>query len=51
MLNVLYIIINISVLGRESKSGNVVQFLMGPYVYGVNRTSENFLLLSDLLFA
>ena len=28
-----------------------MQPLTGPYVYGVNRTSENFLLLSDLLFA
>ena len=28
-----------------------MQPLTGPYVYGVNRRSENFLLLSDLLFA
>ena len=28
-----------------------MQLLTGPYVYGVNRRSENFLLLSDLLFA
>ena len=28
-----------------------MQPLMGPYVYGVNRRLENFLLLSDLLFA
>ena len=28
-----------------------MQPLMGPYIYGVNRRSENFLLLSDLLFA
>ena len=27
-----------------------MQPLTGPYVYGVNRRSENFLLLSDLLF-
>ena len=28
-----------------------MQPLVGPYIYGVNRRSENFLLLSDLLFA
>ena len=28
-----------------------MQPFTGPYVYGVNRRSENFLLLSDLLFA
>ena len=28
-----------------------MQPLTGPYVYGVNRRSENFFLLSDLLFA
>ena len=28
-----------------------MQPLTGPYIYGVNRRSENFLLLSDLLFA
>ena len=28
-----------------------MQPLTSPYVYGVNRRSENFLLLSDLLFA
>ena len=28
-----------------------MQPLMGPYTYGVNMRSENFLLLSDLLFA
>ena len=28
-----------------------MQPLTGPYVYGVNRRSENFLLLSDLLLA
>ena len=28
-----------------------MQPLTGPYVHGVNRRSENFLLLSDLLFA
>ena len=28
-----------------------MQPLTGPYVYGVNRRSESFLLLSDLLFA
>ena len=39
------------VLGRDQKSRNVMQPLTGPYVYGVNRRSENFLLLSDLLFA
>ena len=27
-----------------------MQPLTGPYVYGVNRRSENFLLLSDLIF-
>ena len=31
--------------------GKVMQPLTGPYVYGVNRRSGNFLLLSDLLFA
>ena len=36
---------------ENRKSGNVVQLLTGPYVYGVNRRSESFLLLSDLLFA
>ena len=28
-----------------------MKLLTGPYIYGVNRRSENFLLLSDLLFA
>ena len=28
-----------------------MQPLTGPYTYGTNRRSENFLLLSDLLFA
>ena len=28
-----------------------MQPLMAPYVYGVNRRSENFLLLSDILIA
>ena len=52
MLHVLYIIINIFLSKEENqKSGNVMQPLTGPYVYGVNRRSENFLLLSDLLFA
>ena len=37
MLHVLYIIINISC----QKSGNVIQPLTGPFVYGVNR-SDNF---------
>ena len=50
MLHVLYIIINISCPRKRIKSGNVMQPLTG-YVYGVNRRSENFLLLSDLLFA
>ena len=51
MLHVLYFIINISCpRKRIKKSANVMQPLTGPYVYGVNR-SENFLLLSDLLFA
>ena len=27
-----------------------MQLLTGPYVYGVNRRSENFPLLSDLFF-
>ena len=31
--------------------GNVMQPPTGSYVYGVNRRSENVLLLSDLLFA
>ena len=52
MLHVLYIIINTSCpRKRIKKMGNVMQPLTGPYVYGVNRRSENFLLLSDLLFA
>ena len=52
MLHVLYIISNISCpRKRIKKSGNVMQPLMGPYVYDVNRSSENFLLLPELLFA
>ena len=52
MLHVLYIIINISCPRMRIKNpGNVMQPLTGPYIYGVNRRSENFLLLSDLLFA
>ena len=53
MLHVLYIIINISLLSYEEnqRSGNVMHAITGPYIYGVNRRSENFLLLSDLLFA
>ena len=35
---------------RIKKSGNAMLPLTGPYVYGVNRRSENFLLLLDLLF-
>ena len=31
--------------------GNVMQPVTDLYVFGVNRRSENFLLLSDLLFA
>ena len=54
MLHVLYIIINISCptcRKRIKNPGNAMQPLTGPYVDGVNRRSENFLLLSDLLFA
>ena len=52
MLPILYIIINISCPRKRIKnSGNVMQPLTGPNVYGVNRRSENFLHLSDLLFA
>ena len=52
MLHVLYTMINISCpRKRIKKLGNAMQPLMGPYVYGVNWRSENFLLLSDLLFA
>ena len=42
MLHVLYIIINISCPRKRIKSGNVMQPLTGPYVYGVNGSSENF---------
>ena len=47
MLHVLYIIINISCPRKRIKNRG----MQGPYVNGVNRRSENFLLLSDLLFA
>ena len=50
MLHVLYFIIIISCPRKNHKSVNVMQPLTGPYVYGVNRRSENFLLLTDLLF-
>ena len=51
MLHVMYIIINISCPRKSNKKcGNVMGPLTGPYVYSVNRRSENFLLLSDLLF-
>ena len=48
MLHVLYIIINISCPMKKIKIGEP---LTGPYVNGINRRSENFLLLSDILFA
>ena len=52
MLYVLYIITNLSCpRKRIKKSGNVMQRLTGPCVYGVNRRSENFLFFPDLLFA
>ena len=53
MVHVLYIMIHIFCPRKNLKSGNVMQPLTGPYmyVYGVNRRSENFLLLSDLLVA
>ena len=52
MLNVLYIIINISCHRKRIKNrGMSCNLLLVFYVYGVNRRSENFLLLSDLLFA
>ena len=35
----------------NQQSGNAMKPPTGPYVYGVNRRSDNFLLLSDLLFA
>ena len=45
MMHVLYIIINISCPRKGiKKSGNVMQPLTGPYLYGVNRRSQNFLL-------
>ena len=47
----IYIIINISCPRKRIKNlGNVMQPLTGPYVYGVNRRSENFLRLSDFFF-
>ena len=51
MLHVLYIIINSSCPRKRIKNQGMSCSLTGPYVYGVNRRSENFLLLSDLLFA
>ena len=50
MLHVLYIIINNSCPRKRIKNRGM-SCLAGPYVYGVNRRSENFLLSSDLLFA
>ena len=47
MLHVLYIIINISCPRKRTKNWG----MKGPYVYSVNRKPENFLLLTDLLFA
>ena len=46
MLHVLYIITNISCPRTKIKNRGMPCNL---YVYGVNRRSENFLLLSDLL--
>ena len=52
MLHVLYITINIFCSGRESKIGECHATSYGPLrLNGVNRRSEKFLLLSDLLFA
>ena len=50
MLHVLYyyITINISCPRKIKNRGMSCNLLQGPYVYGVNRRSENFLLLSDL---
>ena len=50
MLHVLYIIINISCPWKRIKIGECHATSYGSVRYGVNR-SENFLLLSDLLFA
>ena len=49
MLHVLYIIINISCPRKRIKNRGMSCNLLR--VYGVNRRSEIFLLLSDLLFA
>ena len=52
MLHVLYIIINISCPRKRIKIGECHATSYGSLcLYGVNRRSENFLLLSDLLFA
>ena len=50
MLHVLYIIINISCPRKRIKIRGMSCNLMGPYVYGFIRRSENFLLLSDFTF-
>ena len=53
MLHVLYIIIDIFCPRKRIKNrGMSCNLLRVPtYTYGVNRRSENFLLLSDILFA
>ena len=52
MLHVLYIIINISCPRKRIKNrGMSCNLFRSLRIYGVNSRSENFLLLSDLLFA
>ena len=54
MLHVLYIIINISCPRVRIKNRGMSCILLRVptyIIYSVNRRSENFLLLSDLLFA
>ena len=46
-MHVLHIIIKISCPMKRIKNRG----MLGPYVYSVNRRSENFLPLLDLLFA
>ena len=51
MLHVLYIIIFISCPTKRNKIGEGHATSYGSYVNCVNMRSENFLLLSDLIFA
>ena len=51
MLHVLYIIINVTCPRKRIENQGMSCNFLWVYVYGVNRRSEDFLLLSDLLFA